>query len=276
MTAHRLCATLALALLAAASGTARAAVVLTGTGVHSNTFDTLASSGQTNTGGLAGWEFLELGVSGNNSYFATNGAENSGNTFSLGQIGSSERAFGGLSHNNPGTLQPLIGVQFVNETGKTITGFTISYVGEQWRFGQSGRGLDRMDFAYRVGATQQALNAGAFTDVDALDFVAPAAGVGLQIRDGNLAANRVAINGSVSGLNIGAGEVLTLRWTDFDIKLPNGANVADDALGIDDFIFTPTMAAVPEPTTWAMMICGFGLAGATLRRRRELQARGAA
>lgn len=29
-------------------------------------------------------------------------------------------------------------------------------------------------------------------------------------------------------------------------------------------------AAVPEPTTWALMIGGFGLAGATLRRRRSL------
>jgi hypothetical protein len=32
--------------------------------------------------------------------------------------------------------------------------------------------------------------------------------------------------------------------------------------------FDPTSAA-PEPATWALAICGFGLAGATLRRRRE-------
>ena len=28
--------------------------------------------------------------------------------------------------------------------------------------------------------------------------------------------------------------------------------------------------AVPEPTTWALMIAGFGLAGAGLRRRRTV------
>ena len=28
------------------------------------------------------------------------------------------------------------------------------------------------------------------------------------------------------------------------------------------------MNAVPEPTTWALMITGFGLAGAALRRRK--------
>ncbi|HEY3949618.1 PEPxxWA-CTERM sorting domain-containing protein [Phenylobacterium sp.] len=31
-----------------------------------------------------------------------------------------------------------------------------------------------------------------------------------------------------------------------------------------------TSVTVPEPATWALMICGFGLAGAALRRRRAL------
>ena len=33
-----------------------------------------------------------------------------------------------------------------------------------------------------------------------------------------------------------------------------------------------TQAAVPEPATWAMLILGFGLVGATVRRRRPLEA----
>ncbi len=33
-----------------------------------------------------------------------------------------------------------------------------------------------------------------------------------------------------------------------------------------------SMSAVPEPASWAMLIAGFGLTGATLRRRRMLQA----
>jgi hypothetical protein len=37
----------------------------------------------------------------------------------------------------------------------------------------------------------------------------------------------------------------------------------------NDPVFAPVSAA-PEPTTWALMIGGFGLAGATLRRRRSL------
>lgn len=42
--------------------------------------------------------------------------------------------------------------------------------------------------------------------------------------------------------------------------------------GIEDTVLPPpppTPGAIPEPATWAMMILGFGLAGATLRRRRE-------
>ena len=35
---------------------------------------------------------------------------------------------------------------------------------------------------------------------------------------------------------------------------------------------SPTAAAVPEPASWALMLAGFGLAGASLRRRQRLSA----
>jgi hypothetical protein len=34
---------------------------------------------------------------------------------------------------------------------------------------------------------------------------------------------------------------------------------------------SPLIPSVPEPTTWAMMLAGFGLVGATMRRRRNVQ-----
>lgn len=39
-----------------------------------------------------------------------------------------------------------------------------------------------------------------------------------------------------------------------------------------DFWSAPGSGAVPEPATWALMIAGFGLAGAALRRRRSVPA----
>ena len=38
--------------------------------------------------------------------------------------------------------------------------------------------------------------------------------------------------------------------------------------GVDNFSFGRTIGGVPEPASWALMISGFGLAGAVLRRRR--------
>ena len=41
--------------------------------------------------------------------------------------------------------------------------------------------------------------------------------------------------------------------------------------GVDNFTFAAT-GSVPEPTSWALMIGGFGLTGAALRRRRSAPA----
>ena len=41
--------------------------------------------------------------------------------------------------------------------------------------------------------------------------------------------------------------------------------------GVDNFTFAET-GGVPEPTSWALMIGGFGLTGAALRRRRSVLA----
>lgn len=65
---------------------------------------------------------------------------------------------------------------------------------------------------------------------------------------------------TVTGLSL-TGPILTLT---------PGHNSAE-GLGSWDFLseVTLTGGAVPEPTTWAMMIMGFGAVGAALRRRRS-------
>lgn len=49
-----------------------------------------------------------------------------------------------------------------------------------------------------------------------------------------------------------------------------GPDDGDDAGRILDDVTLDISAAVPEPATWAFMLLGFGLLGATLRQRRDL------
>lgn len=51
------------------------------------------------------------------------------------------------------------------------------------------------------------------------------------------------------------------------ITLAAGSSPSEFRQAIDNVTLGPS--AVPEPSTWAMMILGFGLAGAVLRRRRQ-------
>lgn len=57
------------------------------------------------------------------------------------------------------------------------------------------------------------------------------------------------------------------------MELGFGADISPrPVLSITYDVADPPMAAVPEPTTWSLMIGGFGLAGAAVRRRRSADA----
>ncbi|MBK7801800.1 MAG: VCBS repeat-containing protein [Chloracidobacterium sp.] len=191
---------------------------------YTQNFDTLASSGDTNTSVPEGWAFSEAGTNANSTYRARAGTVTTGDTYSWGQDLSSDRAFGGLLS---GTLIPTVGASFTNNTGAVMASLTLSYIGEQWRLGDGPRSADRLDFQYSTDATS--LTTGTWTNYDALDFsspiydTSPAASL-----DGNSAANRSAISGTISGLNIANGGTIWIRWNDFNVS------GADDALGIDD------------------------------------------
>jgi hypothetical protein len=45
--------------------------------------------------------------------------------------------------------------------------------------------------------------------------------------------------------------------------------LVDDSFDGRQFTLRFTTAAVPEPSSWAMLIAGFGIVGATMRRRRQ-------
>lgn len=222
-----------LGLLAVWPARAAGTISLTTLGVaYTQNFDTLAPSGTSSTV-PNGWDFLESDTSANTLYTGGNGSSNTGDTYSLGFSGSTpERAFGGLQS---GSLNTTVGANFANNTGSTLGELTISYTGEQWRLGATGR-ADRLDFQYSLNATS--LGTGTWTDYNALDFVAPNSTGTVGALDGNLAANRVALTATLTGLNIPNGATFWIRWSDFN------ASSNDDALGVDDFSLTPG-AAIP-------------------------------
>ncbi|MBA3880278.1 MAG: hypothetical protein C0500_11255 [Sphingobium sp.] len=203
-------------------------------------FDTLSSVPLFSETGSTplGWTLSEAGVNANTQYRTGNfgtGSSSTGDTYSFGTSGSAERAFGGL---RSGSVVPTLGSAFTNNTGSTITSLVVSYTGEQWRLGATGR-TDRLDFQYSTDAT--GLTSGTWTDVDSLDFNGPQSTGTTGALNGNAAANRTAITFEITGLNIAAGATFWFRWNDFD------ATGADDGLGIDDFSLTPrSVSAVAD------------------------------
>ncbi|AQG79373.1 endonuclease/exonuclease/phosphatase family protein [Spirosoma montaniterrae] len=222
-------------LLLWASGAWAQSVSLTGA-TYSESFNTLATSGTANTSLPTGWTLVETGTNANGQYRVGTGSNNAGDTYSFGLDGNNERAFGGL---RSGSLVPLIGASFTNNTGGIITSITINYTGEQWRLGTASRGAaDRLDFQYSLNATS--LSAGTYTDVDALDFITPNLAGTVGARDGNDAANRTAVSNTITGLSIQPGATFWIRFTDFDVTN------SDDGLSVDDFSLT-TNGTTPEP-----------------------------
>ena len=92
--------------------------------------------------------------------------------------------------------------------------------------------------------------------------------------------------GSIGGVNLVSTEVHSLipqTWYNFHGSANLTAGVPVTALFTFNTNFVPSAdividqvylvaGGVPEPTTWAMMLAGFGFAGAALRRRRVLAA----
>lgn len=209
---------------------------------YTQNFDSLATTGTTNTTVPAGFGFVE--VPGNATYSAGTGSSGTGDTYSFANTTTTtDRAFGSLQS---GSVVPIIGACFINNTGSTITTFGVSYDGEQYRLGTSGRAIpDRLDFQYSVDATS--LTAGNYTDFNALDFTAPVTVGTVGALDGNAAANRTASITALVPVNVAPGGTFYIRYNSFD------AASADDGLAIDNFNLA---ANINAPTAGTVDISG--------------------
>lgn len=233
---HPFLAVAGLLALALSATTAHAQCVsLTTPGsAYTQNFDTLSNTSGSTTNNLTitGWFMTESGggARDNEQYAVDTGASTTGDTYSYGAAGSTERALGQLRN---GTLIPLFGACFTNNTGSTITNLAIAYTGEEWRLGAAGR-TDQMNFEYSLNATD--LVTGIWTNVAALNFVTPDIAT-TGVKNGNAAAARTALSSTITGLSIANSATFWIRWNDTD------ATGADDGLAVDDFSLTPNVVA---------------------------------
>lgn len=215
-------------------------------GSYTQNFNTLPSSGTftlTSAGplsftsapisaaGLGGWSLAKYTGTGAVALFKVDaGTSTSGSAYSYGTGTNTDRALGSLSS---GSTVSRFGLSVVNNTGRTITEFTLGYTGEQWRRGTGA--ANKLAFEYALGGTD--INNGAFTAAPSLDFVAPVTTGSAAALDGNAATNRAAVSATISGLTWAPGQTIVLRWSDVD------DTGSDDGLGIDDLTFTTPIDA---------------------------------
>jgi endonuclease/exonuclease/phosphatase family metal-dependent hydrolase len=202
---------------------------------HTQNFNTLRSTSGSSSTLPSGWRLVESGSAANSRYTVDAGSTTTGDTYSYGAVNNTERALGSLQSSN---LIPVLGAQFRNTTGRTITSLIISYAGEQWRCGTTGRGADRLDFQYSLNASS--LTSGTWIDNNTLDFNSVNV-TSVGARNGNLAGNRSVRSASITGLSIANNAIFWIRWTDFD------ASGADDGLAIDDFSIQLSASDITPP-----------------------------
>lgn len=264
---------LALAALAAASVSAQAAIQLTdGNLSYSQDFNTLASSGTTavtwlNDSTLQGWSLFNSTGAAITSYIVSTGASNTGSFASFGAAGSTDRALGGLASGGSyfgspasGAVAGYMAVAFTNSSSSTFDSFTLSFDGEQWR---NGGNTSAQPMVLQYGFGSSFATVGSWTTAgSSFNWSSPVTGATAAAVDGNAAGHVAVAGGTISGLNWSSGQTLWIRWVE------NNDVGNDHGLAIDNVSLSVT-SAVPEPSSYALMLAGLGTVGLIVRRRRQ-------
>jgi len=226
--------------------------------VYGESFNSLIASGTTtfvNDSTVNGWSlFRSAGTA--MTLTAGTGSSNTGGFYSFGAAASTDRALGSLASGSTGMITYALAL--TNNSGGALDSFTLRYDGEQWRTGGSTNPnalLVEYGFGASYGSVTSWTLAGAGFNFSSVVNTSPAGAV-----DGNGAGLLGGLGGTVV-TNWAAGDTLWLRWTDVD----NAG--ADHGLAIDNVSLSVT-AAVPEPSTYGLLLAGLGAVGFMARRRR--------
>lgn len=244
------------ALLTALSAHASVSVSTTSF-TYGQSFDALASAGTGNNWvndlTLAGWSLFN-GTTALTTYRASGGTDTAGAAYSFGS--GSDRALGSIA--SGAVANPTLALALTNNTGVLLDSFTLRFDGEQWRNG-GNTATQKLTVQYGFGASFASvanwISAGAAFDVNSLVNTAT---------PGAVAGNSVGLSADLGGTITtvwAPGSTLWVRWNDI-----NDAG-ADHGLAIDNVRLSVT--AVPEPSTYAMLLAGLGAVGFIARRRRR-------
>jgi hypothetical protein len=218
-------------------------ILLTGSNpVYFQNFNTLDTTSAASGITPLGWLVRENGTNPNadSKYRGNNGSSSSGETYSYGATGNSERALGSLQTL---TLFPFFGAKFINNTGNPVSSVNVNYTGEQWRRGNTTAGLhDTLSFQYSLNATDVNDAAATWIKIPALNFISVNTGTVATALNGN--ATTASINASFN-LAVPSGASVWFRFEDVNIVSGN-----DDGLAIDNFqaTFFTNGALVPDTT----------------------------
>ncbi len=153
-----------------------------------------------------------------------------GGLYSFG-TDNTDRALGlvGSGNNSP----KRIGVVLKNTSGSRITGFTVSYTGEQWYDGAAVTSTEQLQFKYKKGTSlgsTDIISPTGFTGVSALDFNSPQNSASGHL-DGNAPANSQAISATFSLTpDLAPNEEIMLIWE----KDNADGSAQDSGLAVDD------------------------------------------
>lgn len=182
--------------------------------VYRQDFDGLVTSGKAPFASLPdGWRVVESGSNADDSLVADAGSSNTGNTYSYGAAGSTDRALGTLAS---GSLASRIEFRIVNGTGKAVDSVFVRFRAEQWRLG-SGT-TDSM-------AAAVAINGSSASPAPALTIRLDQGTATGANPDANTNAQTIS---AVVAVALGANDTLALSWTD------GNAAGNDDGWAIDD------------------------------------------
>lgn len=171
-------------------------------------------------------------------------------------------------YSTPGTESPIIGNYFSASNGSVKVWFAGSgSAAYESVLGVKVNGVDRgLGLSNQVATPGQLFNFGPVSAGDSLEFYLNVLTTGLTFSS-NKASNADGVS-----------HIFSTAYAGGDFGIPAGTYFGfEDLENGGDFnyqdyqfvVLNRELPAVPEPATWAMMIIGFGVIGASMRSRRH-------